>query len=76
MNHEIIHVIQSCVGGGFKRKPTLIGLEIKDKNRIDKILENPIYQALTSYQYKLELEAYSYQNDLTFFQKTFKKYCL
>ena len=76
LNHEIIHVIQSCIGGGFKKKPTLIGLKINDKNKIDKILENPIYKNLSYYQYKLELEAYSYQNDLTFFKKTFKKYCL
>ena len=76
MNHEIIHVIQSCKGGGVKRNPTLIGLKINDKNRIDKILENPIYQDLNNYQYKLELEAYSYQNDLALSQKLFTKYCL
>ena len=76
LNHEIIHVIQSCIGGGFKRKPTLIGLKINDKNKIDKILENPIYKNLPYYQYQLELEAYSYQNDLTFSPKSFTKYCL
>ena len=76
LNHEIIHVIQSCIGGGFKRKPTLIGLKINDKSKIDKILENPIYKNLPYYQYKLELEAYSYQNDLTFSPKSFTKYCL
>ena len=27
-------------------------------------------------QYKIELEAYSYQNDLTFSQNSFSKYCL
>ena len=61
---------------GRKRNPTLIGLKINDKNRIDKILENPIYQDLNNYQYKLELEAYSYQNDLALSQKLFTKYCL
>ncbi len=75
LNHELIHVIQSCIGGGFKRKPTLIGLKINDKNRIEKTLENPIYRNLTYYQYKIELEAYSYQNDLTFSQNSFSKYC-
>ena len=58
---------------GRKKKSTLIGLKINDKNRID--IESNL-SGPNNYQYKLELEAYSYQNDLALSQKLFTKYCL
>ena len=75
MNHEIIHIIQSCKGGGVRNKPVLIGLPIKEKNKIDDRLSDHIYGDISKNQYGLELEAYSYQNNFVLSSSLFKKYC-
>ena len=77
INHEIIHIIQSCLGGNFRKKPTLIGLKINNKAKIDKrYLKNPIYSDISKDIYELEVEAYSYQDNFSFSPKAFTKYCL
>ena len=77
MNHEIIHIIQSCLGGNFRKKPVLIGLNINNKKKIVKrYLNNPIYANIPKDIFELEVEAYSYQDNLRFSPKAFKKYCL
>lgn len=77
MNHEIIHIIQSCLGGNFKKEPVLIGLKINNKKKIVKrYLNNPIYTDISKDIYELEVEAYSYQDNLNFSPKAFTKYCL
>ena len=77
LNHEIIHIIQSCIGGNISKEPTLIGLKINNKKKIVKRhLNNPIYADISNNIFELEVEAYSYQDNLDFSLKAFTKYCL
>ena len=77
INHEIIHIIQSCIGGNISKEPTLIGLKINNKKKIVKRhLNTPIYADISNNIFELEVEAYSYQDNLDFSLKAFTKYCL
>ena len=77
LSHEMIHVAQSCKGGGFGSYPSLLGLEFKKpKNYYYKYLDNEIYKDLTKDEVVLEIEAYGNQSDLSQTMNAFKYFCL
>ena len=77
LSHEMIHVSQSCKGGGISSYPVLIGLKIeKPKSFYFKNLESSAYNDYKENEIMLELEAYSNQEDIFKTLKIFKYFCL
>jgi len=77
ISHEMIHIAQSCKGGGFNSYPVLIGLDVDkmDKSNFESLKSN-VYGGLNPKQRKLEIEAYSNQNNLPQTLKLFKYFCI
>ena len=75
LNHEMIHVAQSCKGGSINSFPKLIGLNEKLNQEKNYLLSSEVYKNLPKYQISLEKEAYSYQDDLSAGKYLIKKFC-
>ncbi len=77
LSHEMIHISQSCKGGGISSYPVLIGLKIeKPKSFYFKNLESSVYNDLKENEVMLEVEAYSNQENIFKTLKIFKYFCL
>ena len=75
LNHEMIHIAQSCKGGSIKSFPKLIGLNLKLNEEKAYLLSSEVYKNLPKYQISLEKEAYSYQDDLSAGKYLINKFC-
>ena len=75
LNHEMIHIAQSCKGGSIKSFPRLIGLNEKMNKEKIHLLSSKVYKNLPKYQISLEKEAYSYQDNLSVGKYLINKFC-
>ena len=75
MNHEIIHIAQSCNGGKVSSKPVILGIKINLNKEEKHLLASKIYKNKSKKELNLEKEAYSHQNNLDFGKELIKKYC-
>ena len=75
LNHEMIHVAQSCKGGSINSFPKLIGLNVKLNEEKNYLLSSDVYKNLTNSEISLEKEAYSYQDDLSAGKYLINKFC-
>lgn len=64
LNHEAIHVAQSCFGGELRAYPKLLGLDNQLTPELAEQLDQPTYAGATSAERDLEAEAYANQNRL------------
>jgi hypothetical protein len=64
LNHEAIHVAQSCRGGGVARAPRPLGLATAMEPELERHLREPVYAKATDLELRLEREAYANQHDL------------
>jgi hypothetical protein len=64
LNHEAIHVAQSCFGGGLRASPKLLGIDNQLTPELAEQLDQPTYAEATSAERALEAEAYANQNRL------------
>jgi hypothetical protein len=64
LNHEAIHVAQSCAAGGLRAVPQLLGLgqEVSPELRVH--LDDPLYAGASDAEKALEREAYANQGRL------------
>ena len=77
ISHEMIHISQSCNGGGINSYPVLIGLKTnKEKVSFYQNLQSSAYKDLNDNEIKLEIEAYSNQKELLQSLNLFKYLCL
>ena len=77
LSHEMLHVSQSCKGGGFGSYPVLLGLKRNESNKFYlKKLQKPVYENLKSNEIQLEIEAYSNEKNVDNTLKAFKYFCL
>ena len=76
LNHEVIHIAQSCNSIHSINQPRLLNLDKKITKENMFYLNNEIYKDLSPYARKLELEAYSNQSNLKLGVALIKKYCL
>ena len=77
LSHEMLHVSQSCKGGGFSSYPVLLGLKRNKSNKFYlKKLKKPIYKNLKSNEIQLEIEAYTNEKNINNTIKAFKYFCL
>ena len=75
LNHEMIHVAQSCKGGSINSFPKLIGLNEKLNEEKNYLLSSEVYKHLPKSQISLEKEAYSYQDNLSAGKCLINKFC-
>ena len=76
LNHEVIHIAQSCNSIHSANEPMLLNLDTKITKENLFYLNNDIYKDLSPYGKRLELEAYSNQSNLKLGVNLIKKYCL
>lgn len=65
LNHEAIHVAQSCRHGGLGARPKLLGLSVVLDPISQRHLEDPVYARASPTEISLEREAYAHQNKLS-----------
>ena len=75
LNHELIHVVQSCKSGSYKSKPKLIGLKTNLTKEHRYHLKSDIYKNFTDHERRLEIEAYSNQSKFKLGLFLLDKYC-
>ena len=75
LNHEMIHIAQSCKGGSINSFPKLIGLNEKLNQEKNYLLSSEVYKNLPKSQISLEKEAYSYQDNLSAGKYLINKFC-
>ena len=75
LNHEMIHIAQSCKGGSINSFPKLIGLNEKLNEEKNYLLSSEVYKNLPKGQISLEKEAYSYQDYLSAGKYLINKFC-
>ena len=65
LNHEAIHVAQSCVGGGLRAQPRMLGLPQQQMPaHLNHVLAEPTYAGASERERQLEREAYANQDQL------------
>ena len=75
LNHEAIHVAQSCRGGSRGGKPAPLGLSQALPPSQAAVLDQPPYEHASAEQKALEREAYANQQDLTLGPVMLESYC-
>jgi len=65
LNHEMIHMAQSCNSGSLESAPIPFGLNQKLDKETSFYLSHNIYSSLNEEIMKSEIEAYSHQDNLT-----------
>jgi hypothetical protein len=64
LNHEAIHVAQSCQGGGIGAQPQPLGLPQQLPAQLQSVLQAPTYARASATERQLEREAYAHQDQL------------
>jgi len=64
LNHEAIHVAQSCRGGGIGAAPRPLGLPQQLPDHLQSVLQAPTYARASATERQLEREAYAHQDQL------------
>ena len=64
LNHEAIHVAQSCRNGALSAHPKLLGLSRQVKGAARRHLQEPLYRNSSALERALEEEAYANQDNL------------
>jgi hypothetical protein len=62
LNHEVVHVVQSCSGGSVTDYPRPIGLSSNPSKAVQEILMKPPYADQSPKVLELEIEAFMHQN--------------
>jgi hypothetical protein len=75
LNHEAIHVAQSCRAGGLRNIPALLGLQRPLQSQDMALLAQPIYSGQPPAVQRLEAEAFGLQVDLTAGPTMLARYC-
>jgi hypothetical protein len=75
LNHEAIHVAQSCAAGGLDAQPKLLGIPAPLTPALQAQLQEPLYAEASATERALELEAYAHQNQLTVGLALVKLHC-
>jgi hypothetical protein len=65
LNHEAIHVAQSCRGGGVRRPPRPLGLSRRLTEETAVLLAAPPYRRIPPLARQMEEEAFAHQDDLS-----------
>ena len=75
LNHEAIHVAQSCAAGGLAARPKLLGIAVPLTPALQAQLQEPLYAEASATERALELEAYAHQDQLAVGLALVKLHC-
>ena len=75
LNHEAIHVAQSCAGGGLRARPRPLGLSKAMHPEMETQLQDPMYASSTLEERELEREAYANQNQIHLGATLLRRHC-
>jgi hypothetical protein len=75
LNHEVIHVIQSCSGGHVTSYPRPIGLVSKPNKKVMEMLLKPPYADKSAKILDLEIEAFMHQDRPDLVSKLLIQFC-
>jgi hypothetical protein len=75
LNHEAIHVAQSCRAGGVRSIPVPLGIQRPLRPQDQAVLAQPIYSNQPPAVQRLEAEAFGLQHDLTAGPGMLERYC-
>lgn len=75
LNHESIHVAQSCAGGGIRARPRPLGLDLEMHPELADQLRDPMYLGIAAVEKALEREAYANQHRLQLGAALVERHC-
>jgi hypothetical protein len=75
LNHEAIHVAQSCAAGGLRALPRVLGLSREVSPELLEHLDDPLYARASEWEKDLEREAYANQNSLSLGATLVRTHC-
>lgn len=75
LNHEAIHVAQSCAGGSLEAAPVVLGLDANLSPRMREHLADPLYADVSAREKALEKEAYAHQERLGIGVSLIRRHC-
>lgn len=75
LNHEVIHVAQSCRGGSLRARPQRLGLPDQPPPALERHLQDPAYAGASPRELALEREAYANQERLGLGQQLLQRFC-
>lgn len=75
LNHEALHVAQSCKAGGLRSAPRKLGLPVKDSPHLQEQLRSTVYSEASDLERSLEAEAYAHQNQLGLGEELLARHC-
>lgn len=75
LNHEAIHVAQSCSNGGVRAMPGLLGLSRELPPHLDAVLGDAVYLSASPQMKELEKEAYANQRWLDLGPRLVRQHC-
>jgi hypothetical protein len=75
LNHESVHVAQSCAAGHLRARPQKLGLDRRMAPELAAHLQEPLYQDSNGEERVLEEEAYASQNRLSSGEDLIKEFC-
>lgn len=64
LNHEAIHVAQSCAAGWLRARPKVLGLDARLHPELERQLRDPLYATASAEEQTMEREAYANQDKL------------
>ena len=76
LNHEMIHIAQSCSSGSITREPRILGAKRSLRPIHKKTLSSSTYKEYSYDQKLLEKEAYANQEDLSLGYWLIGRYCM
>ncbi|MEB3170688.1 MAG: hypothetical protein VKK43_04885 [Synechococcaceae cyanobacterium] len=75
LNHEAIHVAQSCAGGGLRARPVPLGLPTAMNAELAEQLNAVLYKGAPPLEQQLEREAYANQNRFGLGAELVRQHC-
>ncbi|MFN9619523.1 MAG: hypothetical protein ACK55X_07430 [Synechococcaceae cyanobacterium] len=75
LNHEAIHVAQSCVGGGVRARPLRLGLDTRMPSELSEQLGAALYAGSSAAERVLEKEAYANQHRFDLGAALVRRHC-
>ena len=75
LNHEAIHVAQSCRGGAVSAQPQSLGLSEQLPPELQGVLQEPVYSQASAAEQRLEREAYANQHLLELGPLLLRSHC-
>ena len=75
LNHEAIHVAQSCRNRGVRSSPRLLGLPTALPPHLTGVLNEPVYRQASRREQQLEREAYANQDRLNLGAQLLRQHC-